>query len=436
MLLYLMCVIILLFLIFSLIITKDIFSPPSIICESYLIAILCTIYNVKLWDFELHLNTFFIMLLGLLSFIIPSFLMVKQKSIKNTNIDKNTISLIKYPKSTMMLLNVIAFIIFVIYMFYFFKAIGSFSNFTEFSQKMEIYRENTQFLGVEYIPTLVNFFSKFCRAFAYINIYILINNILYCKFYKIKINNIFNNLFSIILYIPLTLTSGARFDLIIFFISSLIMFAILYKKIYCKNLNIKKVIKITLLIFVILLFFSQSRTLVGRTSKSDTMTYITNYFGGGIACFDMYMQDTKVKTDILGQELFFGINKFLGQLNIISVNNESDSMKFRISNSGVLIGNIYTGFRKMHHDFGVAGILFFQIILALIFNKLYYSILNKEILKSDLSLKILIYSSIIYCLVLHSFSEFFYSSVLSFNYLAIFIMMIFIKFVLKKVRIR
>ena len=47
----------------TLAISKDIFCPSSIICESYIIAILSAIYNIKNWNLELHINTFFVILI-------------------------------------------------------------------------------------------------------------------------------------------------------------------------------------------------------------------------------------------------------------------------------------------------------------------------------------------------------------------------------------
>ena len=436
MLLFLLCIIVLIFLLFSLILTRDIFSPSSVLCESYLLAILCAIYNVDLWDFEIHTNTFLVILVGLIAFIIPSFLFVLIRIKRKNHKCVKKISYIDFPASTINLLTMVSLIIFIVYIYFFLKAIGNFSSFSEFSAKMEYYREMTQFSGIDYIPTLVNFLSKYCRALAYICTYILINNILYCKFNKMKMRKFINIIIPIFIYIPLSLTSGARFDLIVYFITCLIIFSILYKKIYKKNLNIKKLIKIVIIIFVILFAFSQSRTLVGRTSKSDTITYISSYFGGSIASFDMYIQDVASGIKTNGKELFFGIYKFLNQLGISNINSSSDSMEFRVADSGVLIGNVYTGFRKMHHDFGLGGLIFFQVLLACIFNMLYYSISDKNSEKNKIDLEILIYADIMYCLFLHSFSEFFYSTILSFNYMSIFIIMVLIRFALNKIKVK
>lgn len=440
MIIYELCFIVFIFLIISIIITRDIFSPASLICESYIFALICAIYNINNWGLSLNSSTFYIIILGLLAFLIPSFFLSLINYKKNQFSQKKEgikqLKLLNFPKNIVIFLNIINFIIFFLYIIFFYKALKSLPVTGSFSYKMEVYRELTQFEGKEYIPSIINLLSKFCRAFAYVSMYILVNNLLYSLKNNLKYRNKIIYLIPIIIYIPLSLTSGARFDLIIYIITSAFMYIILYRRAYHRNLKTKKLLKMVILVFMVLLLFSASRTLVGRTSKSDPITYITTYFGGSIACFDMYLQDYPNEDITRGEELFYGFNKLMVQLHLKDNLSEKSSMKFRVSNTGVLIGNIYTGFRKMHHDYGKIGIVAFQVLLSIIFNKMYYSILNYKESKYGLDFRIILYCSLIYCLVLHSFSEFFFSTVISFNYIALFIIIIFIRYFLYHVRLK
>ena len=57
----------------------------------------------------------------------------------------------------------------------------------------------------------------------------------------------------------------------------------------------------------------------------------------------------------MGQELFAGLHKLLVQFRIIEeVGGKSDLADFVTANS-VVVGNVYTAYRKMLHDFGVGG---------------------------------------------------------------------------------
>lgn len=423
----------------SLLFTRDIFSPSALICESYILAILCAIYKIDAWGIALHYNTLTIILVGLLCFVIPSILIQISYTKKYATEKSVTIEEICIEKNNIRFITLISFSIAIVYFFFFFKALNSFSAdnvLYTFSQKMELYRERTQFQGVKYIPTIVNFLSKFCRAAAFINVYILINNMLVAP--KNYIKNLGLYMPGILIYVPMTLSTGGRFDLISFFISIIIMFVIMYRKILNKKIGFKKLITIIMFIIGILLLFSASRTLVGRVSKNSTLNYITYYFGGSIEIFDMYMQESVEEDFPFGKELFSGIRKFLTQIHFLETDQSpNNSMKFRVSDTGVLIGNVYTAFRKMHHDYGILGVILFQTILSIIFSNMYYKIIaQREFFGNEIYLRIIVYSAIVFCLVLHSFSEFFFSTILSFNYIVLFIMMSVIKFMYLKVKIR
>ena len=105
-----------------------------------------------------------------------------------------------------------------------------------------------------------------------------------------------------------------------------------------------------------------------------------------------------------------------------------------VESNGLVIGNVYTAFRKMHHDFGVFGIMIFQMIQAVIITIYYEKIKNmKDINK--ISISIIFYSAISFSIFLHSYSEFFFSVVLSFNYMAFFALIYIIKYIVTKIKI-
>lgn len=433
----LFCIIILW--IITLYFSKDIFCPSSILCVSYIVALLSAIYNIERWSIDLHLNTFLIILFGLIIFIITSFI-YKSKVVKSVKKDGSNLKYIEIKRINVLIAAIVSFVISFIYLYFFFKTIDSFSAST-FSGKMEIYRNKINYEGMVYIPTLINFFSKFCRALATIYMYILINNILYNSLNKEKKNkkNYILYVLGIISYIPLSICSGARFDLIVFFITGVMIWFFLYVKVANQQLKTRKIFKILIIFVFIAGIFSSSRNLVGRTNTSNFLDYFTQYFGGSIHIFDVYMQENHQNTGIFGQELFSGIRKLLDQLNVIDNRNVSkDIGKFIYTEQGEAIGNVYTAYRNMYHDFGYVGIVFFQIILAIFFNSFYYKILNKsnKITKNNnIDLGIIIYSTISYCLFFHSYSEYFFCTVLSFNYIMLFIMIYFTREWLIKVKV-
>ncbi len=435
MVIYELFIVVLLLWLISVIITKEIFSPCALILVSYILAILCAIYNIENWQINLHNNTFLVILVGLLSFFITS-MIISVFMRKNNKMEVLKLTYINVDQNMVFLLNLISFVIFCIYTIYFFKGVGSFSGFEQFSKAMTSYRYRVKFLDEEYIPTIINFLSKFCRALAYVYSYILINNSIYSKQNNLKMKKYKKYILGIMIYIPMTFMGGGRFNLIIFILNCIVIWNFLYRKSSGKTLNFKNLFKVVILLIIVIGIFSISRSLVGRTSKSGMLDYVTQYFGGSIHIFDMYMQEDYEFNGVIGQELFSDLRKFMTQIKILPISNiPSDVGNYRATSDGVIIGNVYTGFRKMHHDFGVIGVIFFQSILAIIFNYLYYKIVYNK--KNDIiSKELLVYSVLSFCLILHSYSEFFFSTIISFNYFFVFFMIFIIRYCLLKYKIK
>lgn len=436
MIIYKLLIIIIFFWILSIIIRKDLFSPESMLCLSYIFAIICAIYNIDNWKINLHQRTFYVVSIGVFSFGITSlvfYLLQKKKS--TVEISKSLIY-IDIKKYKLILLNLITVLISLIYTIYFIKAIGGIGALSNFGGAMESYRSKTMFHHLTLIPSWINFISKYCRALCYIYIYIFINNVLVKKYIDndIILRNGFEYFLGIIAYIPLTIMSGGRYDLIVLIIYSIVLFTILYTIVNKRRLQVGKILKIGLILILALAGFSSYRGLVGRTSESNAVDYITEYFGGSIEIFDQYLQEFRQEPAYFGQETFSGIRKFLYQMRIIDDQGASDdSMEFRTTYNKTVIGNVYTGFRKPYHDFGLFGVIFLQIVLAVIFNILYYKSFYKND-KNIISIRIIITSALFFCLILHSFSEAFFCNVLSFNYLMLFVIMILIVKFIEKVR--
>lgn len=409
------------------VITKDLFSPTSLLCMSYILAVVCAIYNIENWQIDLHYNTVGIIVLGILCFAIFEvfYIFLHSRKSKFTNKskinDEEKIKYLEIPKNKITLLNFINFVIFVIYLYFFLKALNLSGSNLSFSGAMQRYRSLTMFKNVQMIPTLVNFLIKYCRALAFIVTYVIINNFIITGKMQIKREY----LWSILIYIPITLMSGGRYDLIVYILYMIVLWSIL-NRLKNGNIDFSKIVKISLIIIIVLILFANIKFLVGRQEKMDTIGYITQYFGGSIQIFDMYMQEIYKPSESFGQETFASLRKFLNQIGFLEELNNSDTARiFRKAPDGTVIGNVYTGFRKMYQDFGVFGLILLQSLLSLIYCKLYYSSLRIERIE-NVSYKIMVYSTISFCIILHSFSEVFYSTVISFNYGILFLMMYFI----------
>ena len=162
---------------------------------------------------------------------------------------------------------------------------------------------------------------------------------------------------------------------------------------------------------IILLLFSGMRTVVGRTNQSNFFDYISSYFGGSIPLYDKYLLKYPfTKSEYFGYYTLRTLYSALSKLGIVS-NVRATNFEFMIS--GTLHGNVYTSFVVMYRDFGMIGVIIFQLlegyICAIMFQKVY---LKNKGTKNSIILTIL-YCSHISSIYLHSYGENFFSLILS-----------------------
>ena len=427
---YLLLLIIVIIFLIVLKLDKDFFSPSAIICESYILATLCAIYNIKTWGINLSIGTVKLILIGIMSFVIPStFILLFGKKKKHTNVDKNNAEIkfkFKFNNQLMYVLVFTQILTTILYLYYVVKTVGLGFSLSSFSYIMNYYRENTSYGDLEsLVPTYVNQLVKISKIVAFINLYnIILNKILYKKNgfkYKIKAYEIL----SIISFIITSLLRGGRYGLIAFCLGAMVMWKILSDSVYEEKnkLNLKKIIKVMGIIILLVVAFSNLRTFVGRTNNDGIVEYVTKYFGGSIQGLDMFLKNPISKSNIWGKETFYAINRTLSKFGV----SESYQMhlEFRTSN-GVSIGNVYTAFRSFYYDFGIFGVVFLQVILS-IFWTVFYKIIRNDDDYLNFNSKIIFYCMFISCLFLHSYRDNFFSTVISVSTISVIIYFIIIK---------
>ena len=407
-------------LLISLLIERDFFAPATLLNGAYLLAIFLAMIRAEDWNFDIHSETICVIFLGnfifLLTIAITNILFKKRKI-------KSELRVIKYDESILNIIMLTNLIMLSIYTFYFLKMFAglSFGNFYKLISYYSYHKE----IGDNF-PLVIAQFPKWLRATAYISVYIIIHNKLIDKKWKTN----WKLLFLIMLYLPIPILSAGRFDLMILFIFAIVYYMLLRRFILGeKILKPQKIVKFIILIFVGMVAFTNMASLVGRTYNSGLINYISGYFGGPLKAFDYYIYQNGLSsvTNEFGPELFAGIKKLLEQFGFISnagVGSET------IGDFVILVGdeaaNVYTAYRNVIHDFGITLLPLFSVIHGFVINKIY-----RKAKRGSLE-SIFVYSILCFTVILHPFSEFFYSKVLSFNYLVFFICL----FVIEKVLIR
>ena len=152
---------------------KNLFSPSSIICESYILAVLCAIINIDKWNISISVKTFQIIIIGILSFIIPSFFVLHCYFNKNDNESQKSG---KYNycinKQIYLILIALQFAALILYLYYVIKTIGGIGNVFRLSEILHDYREGTSYGDLEsLVPTYVNQLVKISQVVSYVSLY-------------------------------------------------------------------------------------------------------------------------------------------------------------------------------------------------------------------------------------------------------------------------
>jgi len=421
---YEMLFILIVFFLVGYVITKDLFSPACIICESYIISIIFGCINSKLqkWEFSISSKTVGICLIGIAVFEMV-FLIFNSKLKVNVNLRINKgIQKLKKPSETeaynieldktkILFLLIFQLFVLVIYIYFFSRNVGNL-HLKYISNTMMTYRTSYYFDGSDnsLIPGFVKQLTKLSRVVAYVCIYIYISNNIRKK-QSSKRNNLL--LVPCALYIPIVLLSGGRYYIIMYFISSFMIWITLNKILENKQLSLKNFIKILLIVISIFVFFSVTRTMVGRNSQSGLLEYVTGYLGKSLKVFDLYLEDPVSKSHIWGKETFYSLNRFFYKLGLIK-DQYTIYLEFRTLD-GIPMGNTYTSFRCMYQDFGILGIIILQGIEGMIFAVMYKKVLAKK--ECGYSILLLMYSMMISTLFMHSYSEGFFNEVISLSYI-------------------
>lgn len=442
---YVLFIVLIGFLGISYLYTKDIFSPPCMICESYILATFCALLNVKRWVIDLRERTVLILLYGVLVFIIAYFLFsliskIREKKIKSKRInlvtkgeDEKKVEYINYFNISCGIVLVAQLVFVIAYLNFFAQSMGGNVSTSNFSEMMMEYRNETSFEDSLQIPTILKQLHKFFKGYVYLMTYIEIHNLLVSKYKKEnkKLSSIF--LMSVALFFIQAILSSGRAELVIYFIFTMITYYTLYVRLFGLNsFTISKILKIVCIVMLALYCFSALKTVFGRVSNDGMIEYISRYFGGSIKLFDLYLENPPLKSDIWGKETFYNVHQVLAKLGF--GNKYLVHLEFRSSN-GIVLGNVYTAFRRMYQDFGLGGLTLLQIIFAGIMHYYYKRVyINKNL--DRISIFDVFYGIIAHTLLLNSFSEYFYSSIISVNYLLIIMYMYIISEFITKVKIK
>lgn len=386
---------------------RDIFAPACVITLSYILAVLCACVNIEYWKIDLSSKTVFFVTSGIFMTIVGNVIVYFIFQKRYFFSDRIARQLITIEHFNIPLTNIILIAIYdCIAIFIYYLEVRKIGGTGSFITMMYSYRQNIIYSGYS-ISVMSNQLIRMVTASAIICLYFFTYNVVIGQA-KIK-NNLYLLIPVALDFIKIFLTSG-RYEFLELFLEVVMLYALFYsmKNQKILHINIKFILYGLVGVVCLLLFFYWIRGLVGRSSNQTILDYVSSYFGGSIELFDLYVKEYKGATSVhFGNTTFASVykyfNKFIGtNINLNTIN------EFRRSTNGILIGNVYTTFRFYLQDFGYFGLLFLSFLSSIVYSILYYTaLLSKSHIKK------VIYAYLFYAIVLHSYSEQFFSVYLS-----------------------
>lgn len=410
----------------------DIFSPLCVFCEMFLIMeLMCLVFS-KMYDVKLHEKTVIVISIGMTVFCAVSvWFYFKGNCDRKYNLychDCITISSIV--QFVFVLLEVmvifyrIQYILDVVSSYGYngmsaLAAAGKFHDITLFDY------EN---FAQKKIPAskIFTWGSVFTTAYAYILIYVLINNLRIKK--KVEVVQILY----FILFSFDQILSGGRTSLFRVITAFLIVFVICFG-INKQNNFFKILFKIAVAILFIVFVLLGVNVILNRsgdTTFNDTLKILYIYIGAPLQNLDTYLQGTRSKPKLFGSQIFRNIYVYIG--NKFGINKLIYSLDIPfLRHNGLDTGNVYTTFYQFYYDFGYWGVVILTAIISLFYNFTYKKV-NRYA-----PLLLIIYSYLFNDLVMLCFSDRFYETVASIDFLKFLIVVIFLYSLLieKKIRI-
>lgn len=410
---YLLCILLFVLILIEFISNNnDIITPSFLFTTSFFGATLFASIYAKRWHLGLHLNTFLVIFLGVLEFLLISYLV---KKIFELNKKKETSLYFWSPQyihiDNIKLLFFLGFEIFtILYSVYTVVKLvnGSMSDFTSAVVK---YRNMNMFWGERLVlPRVVSYSRIIVNAGGYWFGYILVNNF----FVQKKLN--FNVLFIVILSAISSYILGGRNGLINIIVGLVCSYFIISNRTkgFRKSMKFSTLIKLALLFIIVLSSFESLALLIGRSGfeGASRLDYLAIYIGAPIKNLDSYLQEFIPNTGI-GNQTFINLINWIGPKLGLSGTGYYLDLPYRTVDA-MTLGNVYTTFYAFIYDYGYVGVSILVMIMAVI-SQIMYELVKKMYKGSPMPISSLIYSYTSSLLLMSFFSNKFFEQIFNIN---------------------
>lgn len=393
---------------------KELTSPAVLFSFSFVILMIFAFINYSdLGLYSLNWRTSFVIIIGILSFMLGTLPFVKMTNRISIFFNEEKGVRINQKVSVNKLLIFLLFGFFILILNIKYLGIST----ENYSSILGDIRDSTVNSGSGVLP----------KYLVFSNMVMLMGGIFFSielpRFFIEKdYIKVFLSLVIFLLSILISFSGGSRGSSLILIIS-LIFNSILesYKNNKLRKIKISSIIKVVLIIIVLLYLFKESAVILGQTQVADFSfsRYILLYVGAQLKNLDMALtyQNIINSSNVFGQETFRSFVKFFS--NLIGSGLYGDYKLFLPFNyyNGISLGNVYTTFYPFLRDFGYFGVIICSMFMGVISEYLYYLAKKFNSWNDGVSIWNILLSWSSFCLLFSFFSNKFYENIFSLDIL-------------------
>lgn len=420
----------------------EIANPAFIYSYTYLLSSICTLCNIREWNVHLSVQTFLILFVGSIEFVLITWLINVYFS-KKYKVETKNNEVHKINNKFMIFIIVYAVVIIILTIYYVFKIAGQFGEYSSLTQAQALFKTHTSYSNDTSLPHYLSLMYKVLELSSYYCIIFYMKEIIYSSKGNIRKNALKKIYYIIppILYCVKELICSSRISIMQMALGAVTIAIIIWsqKESWNKKVSLKVISVICCIGVAGLILFYLSASIIGRSNKKNVFQYITTYAGGSIECLDHYVRfpNEDEKSDIIGNETFYCLIQSLDKYKITHTDiaqKQTAHLSFRYYYDS-MIGNVYTAYRRWHHDFGWVGIILLNGFMSACFAIGYYIQKYKANMKFN-EVFMAIYMYLSYCLYMHCIDSYFYTSVFQITFVTNVIVFVALYYIFYKLNFR
>lgn len=364
-LIYLLFIVMMLLTTINVLIFEMDFMQPSILFNgTMLLSMLFAVLNVNEYRLYIGEYTFWVVTLGMFSFMAGNYYVCFQIQDTLHGLQKNN-TIIKHKYFKIFIISVMMAMLLCFNFKEIYELSISLGNISGISNMIKTVRYPLEREEVTF-SRWFNYNTLIAQMFSYVSLYYFFDSFIYGK----KINWIY--VLPIIIYIPFTILTTGRFDLLCLIVYAVVLFSIMYLKREVYSIKSKRKVLICLLgaaCLFVLLFLSYGSFTGKVVSASRTpFVILSHYIGLSIPALDVYLQMPVIEDNLIGNYTLSGI---YGNLRTLGFDVPKVDIFLPFVKFNVLDTNVYTAFRRYISDYGIVGMCCILFIFGSLFSLVY-----------------------------------------------------------------